>query len=187
MKLIARTFAGLFTGLLVASAVAAVLASRRRSQVVRADDPELDEVQLVAIFEPLSFRSRAAAFRGGTLELWFGGGIIDLRDATLDPAGAVLTVRAIFGGCQVVVPESWQVVTRVQGLGGAGDARPAADRAVDGPVLTIEGIAIFGGLGVSSDVSEEAERQLDQAVAGLAAARTAVDDAVASAGAEAGT
>ena len=75
--------------------------------------------RIAAIFEPLSFKSTASAFRGGTVELWYGGGIIDLRGATLAPEGAVITVKAIFGGCQIVVPASWNVVTHVRGVGGA--------------------------------------------------------------------
>ena len=61
-------------------------------------------VRLVAIFSPVAFHSTASAFRGGTLDCWYGGGIVDLRDATLDPAGARLEVKAVFGGAQIVVP-----------------------------------------------------------------------------------
>jgi hypothetical protein len=85
MRVILRLLAGLAAALGLASIVAAVMATNRRTQIVKVDDPELDEVHLAAIFEPLSFKSTASAFRGGTVELWYGGGIIDLRGATLAP------------------------------------------------------------------------------------------------------
>ncbi len=144
----------LFIGTIVAAAVAARAAKDR---IVRRDDPAADEVAVVAIFEPLSFRSTATAFRGGTLDCWFGGGMFDLREATLNPAGATLRVKTIFGGAQVLVPEGWQVETRIIGIGGAGDSRPAIFRAADAPRLTIEGVALFGGLGVSSVAPEGSE------------------------------
>ena len=68
--------------------------------------------------------SRATSFRGGSLLCWFGGGTVDLRGATLDPAGARLTIRAIFGGGLLVVPDDWQVDLKVIGImGGVGDTR----------------------------------------------------------------
>jgi hypothetical protein len=39
------------------------------------------------------------------------------------------------------------------------------DRAGDAPRLTIEGMAFFGGLGVSSDIPEQAQRGLREAMA----------------------
>ena len=89
----------------------------------------------MAIFEPIAFESHATRFRGGQVELWYGGGIIDLRNATLDPAGATLRVRTVFGGSQLLVPEDWQVTTRVVGIGGAGDGRPRIDRAPEPALL----------------------------------------------------
>jgi hypothetical protein len=74
-------------------------------------------------------------------------------------------VRAVFGGAQLLVPESWQVTTRVLGIGGAGDGRPRMERAPDAPRLTIEGMAFFGGLGVTSDIPAEAVRSVREAVA----------------------
>ena len=98
MNIIGRILAVL-TGAFVLTSIAAAIAARAMKQrIVRVDAPDANEVKLAAIFEPINFRSTATAFRGGTLDLWYGGGIIDLRDAFLDPAGARLEVRAVFGG-----------------------------------------------------------------------------------------
>ena len=86
--------------------------------------PDSDEVALAAIFDSVDLESRATSFRGGSLLCWFGGGTVDLRGATLDPAGARLTIRAIFGGGLLVVPDDWQVDLKVIGImGGVGDSR----------------------------------------------------------------
>lgn len=125
-------------------------AAARRRQAPPRPMEDSDEVALAAIFEPLEFRSTASAFRGGTVECWFGGGEIDLRRATLDPAGATLRTTFVFGGGSLIVPEEWRVDNRVVGIfGGAGDTR-GGEPAPDAPTLVIEGVAIFGGLGIMS-------------------------------------
>ena len=160
-----RVFSIFLAGFVVSMVGSAVAALSLKRRFIPNASPTADEIRLAAIFEPFSFESQATSFRGGDLELWYGGGIIDLRRATLDPAGATLHVRAVFGGAQVLVPESWQVTTRVMGIGGAGDGRPRTDRSADAPRLTIEGTSFFGGLGVASDIPAEAMRSVRDAVA----------------------
>jgi predicted membrane protein len=113
-------------------------------------EPDADEIDLVAAFGPLEFASTASAFRGGRVDTWFGGGVLDLRGATLDPMGATLEVNALFGGGNLVVPEDWNVETKVVGIGGAGDGRSSVTRSPDAPTLRVEGVALFGGWGISS-------------------------------------
>jgi hypothetical protein len=166
MGFIGRAFGVLVAGTLVASVIAAIAAVVMKGKLPRVAEPDADEVHLVAIFEPLSFTSRAGAFRGGTFDAWYGGGVIDLRDATLDPAGATLQVRTIFGGAQLVVPDSWDVRNRAVSIfGGIGDTRPPTDRPGDAPQLTIEGLALFGGLGITSEVTDQQMQELREALA----------------------
>lgn len=160
-----RVFSIFLAGLVMSMIGSAITALTLKRRLIPETSPDANEVRLVAIFDPISFESRATSFRGGEVELWYGGGIIDLRGATLDPAGATLRVRTVFGGGQLLVPESWQVTTRVMGVGGAGDGRPRMERAADAPRLTIEGMAFFGGLGISSDIPEQAQRGVRDAVA----------------------
>jgi hypothetical protein len=136
-----------FFGTLLASAAMAV---QRKRTAPPPPDEAADEIELVTIFDQLDFRSTATAFRGGRVECWFGGGLLDLRGATLAPEGAVLEVQAVFGGGSIIVPDDWTVTTRVVGIGGAGDARGNAASG-DGPRLEIEGLAVFGGWGIMSD------------------------------------
>ena len=80
-----------FLGIMAASAV---LAFQRKQNAPPPPDPAADEVDLVAIFDELDFRSESTAFRGGRVETWFAGGTVDLRGATLHPDGAVLETQA---------------------------------------------------------------------------------------------
>jgi hypothetical protein len=173
MKIVGRLTRWFWNGLILTGILGTIAAVVAKQRIVRIEEPEADEVRLAAIFEPISFRSTAKSFRGGTVDCWYGGGVIDLRGVTLDPAGARLEVRAIFGGGQIVVPETWHVTSKVVGIGGLGDGRPAIERPADAPHLTIEGLAIFGGFGVSSEISEGELRGLDQAVAARRAGRAA--------------
>jgi hypothetical protein len=169
MRIVGRLLALFGVGTVFAAVVGAVLAQRAKQAFVPVDEPMANEIRLAAIFGPISFRSTATSFQGGTIDCRYGGGVIDLRDATLDPAGARLDVKAMFGGAQILVPETWRVTTKVLGIGGAGDSRPRLERDEDAPHLTIEGTALFGGFGVASDMPEEAARGLEQAVAKAAA------------------
>jgi hypothetical protein len=149
MKIILRALSVLLLGWFAFLMGALVFAAVRRREAVD-QDPRADEVDLVANFAPLEFRSEAGHFRGGTVTTWFGGGNVDLRDATLDPAGATIHVNALFGGGNLVVPETWNVESKLVGIGGVGDGRPKVERSADAPTLRIEGTAVFGGWGITS-------------------------------------
>ncbi len=134
--------------------IGAVIFAATRRRVTAPQDPAADEIDLVASFAPLEFRSESGAFRGGTVTTWFGGGTLDLRDATLDPAGATIHTSSLFGGGNLVVPAAWNVETNVVGIGGVGDGRPKVERSPDAPMLRLEGTAIFGGWGITSEPSD---------------------------------
>lgn len=149
MKAITRALGMVLLGWFVFMIGAAVYAAMKRRDAAP-QDPAADEVNLVANFEPLEFRSESGRFRGGTVTTMFGGGELDLRDATLDPDGATLHLNALFGGGNLIVPETWNVESKLAGIGGVGDGRPRIERSLDAPTLRLEGTAIFGGWAVTS-------------------------------------
>jgi hypothetical protein len=165
MSVLGRLFGLLFAGFVLSSIAAAIGARIMKQRIVPIDSPDADEVRLVAIMEPIDFRSTSKSFRGGSLDCWYGGGVIDLRGATLDPAGARLEVHGIFGGGQIIVPESWRVRTEVRGVGGIGDARQNIERPVTAPLLAIEGVAFMGGFGITSELSQQQADAVAEAVA----------------------
>ena len=147
-----RTFIALTIVASIASAIAAFAAKGRMTSRGTAAD---DEVDLVVIYEAANFASTAPALRRAKVTTWYGGGTVDLRGATLDPAGATLTMKAIFGGLRLVVPEKWRVELKSVGIfGGVGDSRSQDLVDANGPLLTIDGFAIFGGIGIVSEAPD---------------------------------
>ena len=140
----------------VSMVAAAATATNLKRTLVPTTDPSADEIVAVAIFGPLEFHSTSRNFRGGRLECWYGGGVLDLRDAVLAPEGATLQVRAVFGGGQILVPAAWKVVSTVRGMGGLQDIREAKGYAADAPELVIEGLLVAGGFAVSSELEDGA-------------------------------
>jgi hypothetical protein len=155
MSVLRRLIRAFFAFVLASAVGSALAATRLKGRLASRGRPADDEVELVAIFENADFTSTASSLRQIDLTAMFGGGTLDLRLATLDPAGATLRARTVFGGYRVAVPGTWRVERRALGLfGGSGDARPRAWVDPNGPLLTIEGFALFGGLGVVSETPD---------------------------------
>ena len=113
-------------------------------------DEDSNELDLVTAYNGLELASRAPAFRGGASLTMFGGADIDLRAATLDPAGADLTVQTIFGGTNLVVPEGWNVLLDDRTIMGGSDNSTVGDGSGEGPALRVRALTLFGGLEISS-------------------------------------
>lgn len=154
-RLIRRLLALLLTFMLASLAASAAAAVALKGRLLPSGTHRDDDVELVSLLGAGDFTSTAGALRRLRVTSLLGGGTLDLRLATLDPAGATMTIRSAFAGYRVLVPGTWRVEMRVLGIfGGAGDAR---DRAWVDPghaVLRIEGLALFGGVGVLSQADD---------------------------------
>jgi len=98
-----------------------------------------------------SNRRVTGEFKGATLTAVFGGGGLDLRNATMPADEALVMVNAIFGGFEIRVPETWVAQMQVTGVfGGHDDKTHQPDpRLVPNPKrLVVRGATIFGGLAV---------------------------------------
>jgi hypothetical protein len=91
---------GAWVGIAIAAAFV------KRSMPSRGDE-ESDELALVAVFDGIDLKSRAGAFRGGSMLAWFGGIALDLREAQLAP-GARLSLRTFCGGVAIRTPPEWR-------------------------------------------------------------------------------
>ena len=155
MRAIGTALRNLFVLTLLGGIASAIAAAFAKDRLLPRGTPADDDVELVAIYTGLDFQSKASHFRRATVTSWCGGTTLDLREATLDPDGATLTVRAIFGGIRLVLPEAWPIELQTVAIaGGVGDARNADRFDAASPKLTIEGFAIFGGVGVVSDAPD---------------------------------
>lgn len=152
-------------GLGIGMGATAAKALSVKGRLVPTTDEAADEIVVVAIFDQLDFHSTSRNFRGGTLECWYGGGVLDLRDATLAPEGATLQLRSVFGGGQILVPADWRVVSTVRGMGGLQDIRPAKGYADDAPELVVEGLLIAGGFAVMSEPDGDGAEWFERAEA----------------------
>ena len=124
-------------------------------------DEESDEVALVAIMNGVELKSRARAFRGGSMFSWFGGIAVDLRDVEL-AENARLEVHSAFGGIAIRVPTGWRIESRMTVLAGGVDFLvsfllpidvPEPD-AADAPMLRLDGFSAFGGVAVGAKSTE---------------------------------
>ena len=148
---VVRVFALFFvasTLLGIGSAVVAAFAKRR---IVTTQDPASNEPTVASVFAGERFVSLAPALRRGRVITWFAGHDVDLRGATLDPSGATLDLRTMYGGTQIAVPEGWRVRSRVVSIfGGTEVGVDDADLPTDAPLLELRGFTLFGGARVTT-------------------------------------
>jgi hypothetical protein len=89
---------------------------------------------------------------------FWGGGVIDLRDANFADGEVVVNCVAIMGGMQVIVPPGVEVVVRGFGIMGGFDHREEGVPGVPGaPRVVVTGFAFWGGVGVERKLTR-AER-----------------------------
>ena len=112
-------------------------------------DADSDEVRLVAIMNGIEMKSRAKAFRGGSMFTWLGGIAVDLREAEL-ASDAHLEVGSLFGGIAIRVPAGWRVESDVQSLAGGVAIELPGHESDDAPTLRLTGFSAFGGIAVGA-------------------------------------
>lgn len=86
-------------------------------------------------------------FKGGEINVAFGGYKLDLRNAKISKDGAKLNVNAAFGGAEIFVPKDCRIVTNGTGIFG-GWSPEISNRESTSPTLEISGSAIFGGVDI---------------------------------------
>jgi hypothetical protein len=119
-------------------------------------DADSDEVALVAVYDGVQLKSRARAFRGGSMLAWYGGIEADLRDATPAPE-AHLSIAALFGGVALRVPPGWRVESNLRAVAGGVDVSGEEPDDPAAPLLIVDGYALCGGVAVSRKPRSEAE------------------------------
>jgi hypothetical protein len=99
-------------------------------------------------------RMRAFAFWGGV--------VLDLRDARYESAETVIRACAIMGGVQIIAPDDVYVdVTGIGIMGGFGENRSNAVSNANAPVVRVKGFAFWGGVMVQH-VKREKNGQPDE-------------------------
>jgi predicted membrane protein len=113
--------------------------------------PEEDHLDRQFTCAGAQLRVESQAWKGGHIAVTAGGVELDLRQAQLDPRGAVLTLRVLMGGVDIRVPDTWQVHCDVMPLlGGADDSTRSTQGATSAPRLRIIGNVTLGGVSVQN-------------------------------------
>lgn len=86
-------------------------------------------------------------FRGGQIEVAFGGVELDLRRSSLPEGDTHLYINAVFGGVEIYLPDDWTVLPKVDAvLGGVENKRFTKNVQSDtSRKLFITGEVVFGG------------------------------------------
>ncbi|MCZ7531957.1 MAG: hypothetical protein M5U23_00860 [Acidimicrobiia bacterium] len=127
--------------------------------VIRRRNPEFgDEAghrfAIVASMDGREFRSTSEGLVEGSALAYMGGIEIDLTAAEIEE-GATLTLTAIMGGINVIVPSSWRVEASSVGVMGGVTNETNPDDG-DGPLLIVVAKAIMGGVSITDHANETA-------------------------------
>lgn len=109
--------------------------------------------QETAVFSGGRRRISVEDFRAAKYDCVFGGFEIDLRGSQIQGDSAILEINAVFGGAEVKVPSTWNVV--MQGAGVFGGMVDSTEHALpaNSPVvktLYVRGAAVFGGVEIKN-------------------------------------
>ncbi|MDX2150803.1 MAG: LiaF-related protein [Bryobacteraceae bacterium] len=105
--------------------------------------PVLSAGHSLALFGRTEYAADSAPLDRAAATAVFGRAELDLRRAQLPEKGATVRANAVFGSIDVRVPEGWRV--EVDGIGILGKYRgDDRNKVWDGPVLRVEGVALFG-------------------------------------------
>ena len=112
-----------------------------------------DFIDYVNVFSGGERQIVSQNFKGGKVSAVFGGIELDLTKAKLAPGRNELEIACVFGGAEIIVPDSWFVTVEVTPvLGGFSDSRKLSPgRTMDTTSqLVIKGAVVFGGGEVKS-------------------------------------
>jgi hypothetical protein len=109
-------------------------------------------LNLAAVFSGGKRKFDGQEFRGGVVSAVFGGFDIDLRRAVMPGDSVVFRVDVVFGGCEIKIPESWDVEMHGAAVfGGFSDETRHPPAGAPGTKrFVIKGGAVFGGVVVKN-------------------------------------
>ncbi|MGH7540299.1 MAG: DUF1707 domain-containing protein, partial [Gemmatimonadota bacterium] len=89
-----------------------------------------------------------------------GGALLDFREATFAEPVTSVTIFAVMGGVEIVVPPGVRVESHgIAIMGGFAGTEPARPPAPDAPLIRLHGLALMGGVDVKERLPGESERE----------------------------
>lgn len=108
-----------------------------------------DRVVIDASFSAVRQQNDSRTFKGGRIDVTFGGVELDLRQAMIDGPEAVLDISARFSGVELRVPREWQVVVDIAPtIGGVDDKTVPPMNPTQR--LILRGDTMFGGVEIKN-------------------------------------
>ena len=139
--------------LLVAGMVVTRLAAMVVSKQFDEGSEVSDEFRRLTVMGGLEFTSRAGGLRNAEVSVIMGAAKVDLRDATIDPGGAIVLLENTMGGLALLVRDDWAVAVDDTILGGGENevrVTPPTDLPDDAPRLNVQVITRMGGTTIST-------------------------------------
>ena len=141
-----RTVRRLIIGVLGVVGVSAAAGFAVRTFVREFGTEEDDTFAIVASMTERRFHGRADSLRSGTATAFMGSVVLDLREANLEGM-AMLHLRAVMGGMEVLVPHGWRVEVVAQAvMGDLVNRTDPDDLPETAPLLLVDAIAVMGGI-----------------------------------------
>ncbi len=107
-----------------------------------------DAVSAFSALGSRTLKSTSQEFRGGDMTVILGNLVLDLSGAAPAP-GAKLSVTAVLGGCEILVPAGWEVqLGGVPIIGGWDDTTRRSGLDGSSPVLVVRAVAVLAGIEV---------------------------------------
>ena len=78
----------------------------------------------------------------------FGGGDIDFSEARFTHPTVRIKMLTLFGGASIYVREDINTVSKIVSIFGGTDNSAPSSRSSDAPVVIVEGLVMFGGVGI---------------------------------------
>ncbi|MEU7889209.1 DUF1707 domain-containing protein [Microbispora bryophytorum] len=101
---------------------------------------------IVAIFGGAERKGRWRVRRNTRALAVFGGMRFDLTEALFEAKEVEITINAIFGGAEIILPEGVEVRCQGAGIFGGYDVHNSPNVDPSAPVVVIKGMALFGGV-----------------------------------------
>lgn len=120
-----------------------------------------DQDRSVAVFGETKRHGKWVPARRTTLVTFMGSAVVDLREALMAPGEYVVQAVAVFGSVEVIVPPGMDVECKGSAVFGTIEQRDpvlAAPRS-GGPVVRVDGFAVFGSVEVIVRYPGESKRE----------------------------
>ena len=143
------------------AAAATALAARRAPAMTVRDDPSRPAAKKTwLVLSGLDRKGPWTVPRKMDVHCFWGGGVLDYRDADFGPGVSELHVIAVMGGLQLVVPPWLAVDVEASAIMGGFDERHRAPAEPDPgrPVLRITGFVFMGGVSIETRLPGESSR-----------------------------